>query len=70
MSEIQTDCMNRTNKDLHRGLNEFKKDFRLNSLEDGKSSLLDEFHNILNRCIVYLNQVLSILKCCLGRLSC
>jgi hypothetical protein len=52
---------NRNIRDLHRGINEFKRGYqpRNNLLEDENGDLLTDFHNILNQWKNYFSQLLN-----------
>jgi hypothetical protein len=52
VKELATNCKNKNNGDLYRGINEFKTDYqpRNNLVKDDNGDLLAESHNILNKC--------------------
>jgi hypothetical protein len=59
INELESNSMNKSNRDLYRGTNEFKKGYepRTNFVKDKKGDLLADPHKILNRWKNYLSAV-------------
>jgi hypothetical protein len=62
INELQTHRKNKSNGDLYRGKNEFKKGYqpRSNLVNDEKCDLFADSHNILNTWKNYFSQLLIV----------
>jgi hypothetical protein len=60
--ELAVNNKNKNNRDLYRGINEFKRSYQLrnNSLKDEDGDLLADSHNTLNRWKNYFSQLLYV----------
>jgi len=60
--EHETNSKNKNIRDLHRGINEFKKSYqtRTNLVKDENGNLLADSHNILNRMKNYFGHLLNV----------
>jgi hypothetical protein len=59
--ELETDSKNKNIRDLHRGINEFRKGYQpKTNTKDENGDLLADFHSILNRWKNYFCQLLNI----------
>jgi hypothetical protein len=62
INEPESNSKNKNIRDLHRGINEFKKGYqpRTNMVKDERGDLLAEAHKILNRWKNYFCQLLNV----------
>jgi hypothetical protein len=62
INELESNIKNKNIKDLHRGINEFKKGFqiKINILKDKNGNLLADPQSVLNRWKNFFNQVLNV----------
>jgi hypothetical protein len=62
INEPETNNKNKNNRDLNRGINEFKKGYqsRINIIRDENGNLLSYPHSILNRWKSFFKQVLNV----------
>jgi hypothetical protein len=62
INELGTNNKNKNIRDLHRGINEFKKGYqpRINIIKDKNGNLLADSQNVFNRCKNFFNQVVNI----------
>jgi hypothetical protein len=62
INELETNNKNKNIKDVYRDINEFKKGYqsRINIKKDENGNLLADPQTILNRWIIFFNQVLNV----------
>jgi hypothetical protein len=62
INELESNNKNKNNRDLYRGINEFKKGYQpiINIIKDDNGNLLTDPQGVLNRWENFFNQVLNL----------